>query len=81
MNTIKIKKWVNGNGILLPKVLLDMLSLKTDDELFVEFIDNKIVLSPSKKKHKTLTERFSGYTGETKQEEFWSGYPIGKEVI
>ena len=43
MNTIKIKKWGNGNGILLPKVLLDMLSLKTDDELFIEFIDNKIL--------------------------------------
>ena len=79
--TTKIKRWGNGNGILLPKVMLDMLSLKADDYLSVELIDDKIILSPAKKKGLTLAERFANYNGETKQEEYWSDEPIGKEVF
>ena len=79
--TTKIKRWGNGNGILLPKVMLDMLSLKADDYLSVELIDDKIILSPAKKKGLTLAERFANYNGETKQEEYWSDEPVGKEVF
>ena len=79
--TTKIKRWGNGNGILLPKVMLDMLSLKADDYLSIELIDDKIILSPAKKKGLTLAERFANYNGETKQEEYWSDEPIGKEVF
>ena len=79
--TTKIKRWGNGNGILLPKVMLDMLSLKADDYLLVELIDDKIILSPAKKKGLTLAERFANYNGQTKQEEYWSDEPVGKEVF
>lgn len=78
---LKIKKWGNGNGILLPKALLDALSLKTDDSFSVDFENEKIVLSPMKKKHKTLAERFADYQDETKQGEFWTDEPVGKELF
>lgn len=78
---IKIKRWGNGNGILLPKALLDMFSLKADDSLSVKIQDEKIILSPVKKEQKTLAERFSNYSSETQQEEFWNDDPIGKEKI
>lgn len=77
----KIKRWGNGNGILLPKVLLDMFSLSADDFLSISVEDKKIILEPQKRKHKTLAERFAGYTGETKQEEYWSDEPVGKELF
>ena len=77
--TTKIKRWGNGNGILLPKVMLDMLSLKADDYLSIELVDDKIVLSPAKKKGLTLAQRFANYEGETKQEEYWVDEPVGKE--
>ena len=79
--TTKIKRWGNGNGILLPKVILDMLSLKAEDYLSIELIDDKIILSPAKKKGLTLAERFANYNGQTKQEEYWSDEPVGKEVF
>lgn len=80
--SIKIKRWGNGNGILLPKVVLDMLSLKADDFLSIEMQDEKIILSPIKKRSLTLAERFSNYTGETEQQEFWlDDDPVGKEFI
>ncbi|MBQ9840567.1 MAG: hypothetical protein IJO78_03125 [Erysipelotrichaceae bacterium] len=80
MTTTRIKKWGNGSGILLPKVLLDMLALKVDDLLSIELVDNKIVLSPNKKS-KTLEELFEGFEGETIQEEYWLDEPRGKEII
>lgn len=77
--TIKIKRWGNGNGILLPKTLLEMFSLRTNDELSLEIKDDSIMLSPVKKQHKTLTERFAGYNGESKQPEYWTDTLVGKE--
>lgn len=73
---LKIKKWGNGSGILLPKVILDMFSLKTDDCFSMSIENDRIVLSPVKKRHMTLAERFAEYEGETKQEEFWTDAPI-----
>lgn len=78
---IKIKRWGNGNGILLPKALLDMFALKADDNLSVIIKDEKIVLSPVEKEHKTLVERFAEYSGETQQKEFWNDNPTGKEEV
>lgn len=81
MRTAQIKKWGNSKGILLPKVVLDMLSLKTDDSVDIDVVDQKIVISPIKKRRLTLTERFEGYKGSTKQEEYWTDDPIGKEIF
>lgn len=79
--TTKIKKWGNGNGILLPKALLGLLSLKENDSLTLAVEDEKIILTPTKNKRLTLAERFANYSGETKQEEYWTDYPIGEEII
>ena len=71
-NTIKIKKWRNGNGILLPKAILNMFSLKEND---------KIILTPIKKGYISLSERFKDYKGNTHQNEYWEDDTIGKEII
>lgn len=78
---IKIERLGNGNGIVLPKALLDMFSLKVGDELSVKIQDEKIVLSPVKKEKKTLAERFSNYSFEMQQKEFWKDDFIGEEEI
>lgn len=81
MKTAQIKKWGNSKGVLLPKVILDMLSLKTDDAVDIDVIDQEIVITPIKKKPKSLLERFEGYGGVTKQEEFLSDETVGKEIF
>lgn len=77
----RIKKWGNGTGILLPRAILDMLSIKTDDAVEISVTDQSIIISPVKKKHLTLAERFASYEGETKQEEYWNDNPAGKEIF
>lgn len=79
--TTQIKKWGNGSGILLPKVILDMLSIKTNDHVEISIRDQNIMISPVKKKHLTLAERFAAYEDETKQPEYWSDSPTGKEIF
>lgn len=78
---MNLKKWGNGIGILLPKAILDMLTLKVNDEVEIKVVEDNIVISPVKRKHMTLAERFSEYEGETSQTEFWDDNPIGKEQI
>lgn len=82
IKNLRIKKWGNGNGILLPKALLDMFSLQPDDSFTVEVNSNQIILSPVKKKHLTLAERFANYHDQLgNQEEFWTDSPVGKELF
>ncbi|RGC53797.1 AbrB/MazE/SpoVT family DNA-binding domain-containing protein [Absiella sp. AM29-15] len=79
--TTKVKKWGNGNGILLPKALLGLLSLSENDDLSIEVENGSIILKPMKPKRLTLAERFKNYEGETKQSEYWTDNPVGKEII
>lgn len=79
--TAQVKKWGNGTGILLPKVILDMLTIKVNDSVEISVNEQNIVISPIKKKHLTLVERFADYEGETKQDEYWKDGPTGKEII
>lgn len=81
MKTIQIKKWGNSKGILLPKAILDMLSLKIDDSVDIEVVEQKIIISPVKKKHRSLAERFKDFEGETKHAEYWTDEPVGKEIF
>lgn len=79
--TANIKKWGNSTGVLLPKVLLDMLSIKASDPVEISVAENNIIISPVKKKHLTLKERFTGFNGKTEQVEYWQDDPVGKEVF
>lgn len=81
VKTAKIKKWGNRKGIVLPKVILDMLSLKTDDSVNIEVIEQKIVITPNKRRRVTLAERFEGYEENTKQAEYWTDASLGKEFF
>jgi len=76
-----IKKWGNGAGILLPKIILDMLSIKANDSVEISVDEQNIIISPVRKKHLTLAERFANFEGKTKQEEFWTDDPSEKEYF
>lgn len=79
---IKVCKWGNGQGIRLPKAILNMLSINEGDELDITATSECITLTPIKKKGRTLTELFKDYDGELGQEEYWTdSKPIGKEVF
>jgi len=72
-----IQKWGNSQGIRIPKVILEGLSLKegTDVELFVE--DNALIIKPRSKR--TIQDLFIGYDGEYTPEEVDWGADVGGE--
>ncbi len=42
---ITIKKWGNSQGVIIPKLVLSSLGLSVDDNLSLDFDDEKIILS------------------------------------
>lgn len=80
-SSLKITKWGNSQGIRLPMAVMELLSLKTGDELQMTVENNSITLTPNKKRRMSIAERFANYEGPTKQEEIWPDEVVGKEEI
>lgn len=88
---IKLKKWGNSQGIILPKKVLREAGLDPDtlQKFNVEVKDNQLILTPVKTKQ-TLKDLFKGFdykkywqeydkTHQTKEVNF--GKPQGREVF
>lgn len=73
---IKIKKWGNSQGIILPKLILDSLGFGVDDDLDLEIQNNKIVLSKPSENFDDFSDLIledlirEGYQGEELLMEF-----------
>lgn len=80
-SSLKITKWGNSQGIRLPMAVMELLSLKTGDELQMTVESNSITLTPNKKRRMSIAERFANYEGPTQQEEIWSDEVVGKEAF
>ena len=80
-SSLKITKWGNSQGIRLPMAVMELMSLKTGDELQMTVESNSITLTPNKKRRMSIAERFANYEGPTQQEEIWSDEVVGKEVF
>ena len=78
-----IVKWGNSQGIRLPKQLLDSVNFSDYDTVDVKAEGNAIIIKKieSKRVHKTLKERLSGFDGEYVFEEWDTGEPVGEEVL
>lgn len=76
-----VNRWGNGQGVRLPQAIMKLLNISVGDELSVEVIDGRIIMTPTRKRPKTLAERFEGYKGTMVQTEYWTGGPVGKEVF
>ncbi len=76
----KIQKWGNSNGIRLPKVMLEMVGLKENDNVNIEIINGNLVIIP-KKKHKTLEERIAEFEEKYNFNKQNTEKVNGKEVL
>lgn len=76
-----IQKWGNSQGIRIPKSILDISLLKTDDLVDIIAEENQIVIKKAVcKKHITLAERLKNFDGEYSFEEADWGKPVGGEI-
>ena len=64
----KIQKWGNSNGIKIPSSILKQLDLKINDKVDLTQEEDKIIISKSKKNHKTIEERFEMFNKLPNQE-------------
>ena len=77
-----ISKWGNGQGIRVPKTLMELLEWKNNDklEIVVEEGNIRIRKVENKRKRKSIEELFENYKGEYKNQEIDWGEPKGEEV-
>ena len=77
-----ISKWGNGQGIRLPKTLLELLKWENNDKLEI-IVENENIRSKkrnSSKKRKNIKELFTNYEREYEVQEIDWGEPEGKEI-
>jgi antitoxin component of MazEF toxin-antitoxin module len=80
MNT-KIQKSGNSFSLYLPKFIIKKAKIKKGSEVFVDFQDDKIIITPSKKTL-TLKEMLKGYDLKSmRHDPIDFGPDIGREII
>ncbi|MDR0804619.1 MAG: AbrB family transcriptional regulator [Oscillospiraceae bacterium] len=85
----QITQWGNSAVIRLPKKLLDTISVEVTNFVEVVGVKDAIIIrkapvtdTPVKYQHKTIQERFSGYTGGYYlQDDLDWGEDVGDEVL
>lgn len=77
---VKLQKWGNSDGIRIPSTFLKNLSLKTNDIVLLEQVDDKIIITIPKKKKISLKERFNQYNGKNLTKDFVWDEAQGKEL-
>lgn len=76
----KLQKWGNSDGIRIPRSLLKLLNLKTNDKVDIKYENEQIIITKPKKEKISLEERFKNYNGENLAKEFIWDEAKGKEI-
>ena len=77
--SFKIAKWGNSLGIRIPKYLLEQIQLQEGDEIDISAENNKLIVTPLKRKKYTLDELLEGMTEKNLHSEIDWGEAVGKE--
>ena len=76
-----INKWGNGQGIRLPKAILELLGININDAVEIEVEDQKIIISKINiNKELSLDELFRDYQEDYKPTLIEWGTPQGDET-
>ena len=80
--TTSISKWGNGQGIRIPKNILEFLKWNENEKVEIitenDSIKIKKIVIPEKRKN--IKELFENFEGTYKKENIDWGEPIGKEI-
>lgn len=77
---IRLQKWGNSDGIRILSSILKSLNIKTNDILNLEQVDDKIIISVSKKRKILLEKRFLEYQGKNLAKDFLWDENVGREI-
>lgn len=76
----RVQKWGNSQGVRIPKSILEIANISTDEPLEIKVVDGRIILEPVLL-HQTIKERVANYNGEYECSEWDTGSPKGREVL
>lgn len=78
----QVVKWGNGQGIRIPRLVMNELGIRVNDTLLMEIEDGKIILRRKTFRHRSLEERAAAYGGKLgPYTEYDWGEPEGREVL
>ncbi len=77
---MSIKKWGNSQGLRFSKELLEQLKIQVNDEVNVEVVEEKIIITKAHPDKIDIEKLFADYKGEYRGDEFDWGLPKGDEV-
>lgn len=75
-----MKKWGNSQGLRFSRELLNQLDISVDDEVNIEVIDHKIIITKAYPSKVDIDELFKDYKGMKQVEEFDWGPSVGEEI-
>lgn len=80
--TGKIFSLGNSNAIRLPRIIMEALSLKSDDLISISVEGNEalVIKKASGKRRRSIDELFEGYEGDYQVQE-WDTGMVGREVL
>jgi antitoxin MazE len=78
--TTTIQKWGNSQGVRIPKMLLDTVEWKENEQIIIVVEDGKLVMEKASGKRKNIKELFADYEGEYEPVEIDWGKPEGEEI-
>ena len=78
---VQLVKWGNGQGIRIPKLVLQELNIAVNDTLSMEIRGEQIIIEKVKFTHRSLEERARAYGGKLgPYTEYDWGEPKGREI-
>jgi antitoxin MazE len=77
--SIKIAKWGNSLGIRIPKHLAQKIRLQEGDEIEISTAEDKLIVTPLKRKKYTLDELLEGMGENNLHSEIDWGETMGRE--
>jgi len=81
-----IKKWGNSLATRIPKAVVESINLRLDQEVDVEAVNGKIIITPITKKKEYKLEELLGQCKPgsmklTKEDQEWLNTdPVGREI-
>lgn len=77
---IRLQRWGNSSGIRIPKNILNSLGIKDNDQLNIEQVEDKIVITVPKKEKIDLDKLFEEYHGQNLAKDFIWDESRGREI-
>jgi antitoxin MazE len=76
----KIQKWGNSLALRVPKAVAELIGVSDGAEVELSVDQNRLVITPARRRRYTLQELVAGITEENRRDEIDTGPSVGNEA-